>query len=87
VLRDVTSRNRLVETRLHGAELLAHERRAGGHGVAFTHRDLDDRLVRFRDQLQAIALQRAEDLTVVAIAAGAERAGSRQEKESSEFHA
>ena len=69
MLRDVAGRDGLIETRLHGAELLAHERRAGRDGVAFAHRDLDDRLVGFRDQLQAIALQRAEDLAVVAVAA------------------
>ncbi len=73
-LRDVACRDGLIEARLHGTELLPQQRRAGGHRIALAHRDLDDRLVGLRDQLEAIALQRAEDLPFVGtVAARRER--------------
>ena len=54
----------------------------GLHGIALAHRDLDDGLVGLRDQLEPIALERAEDLPVVGIpAARGERHAARDSKE------
>ena len=66
---NVARRDRLIETRLHGAELLPQQRRARLHGIALAHEDFDDGLVGLRDQLQTIPLQRAQNLPVVGVVA------------------
>lgn len=68
-------RTRLRESGLDCGGVEPQQQLALAHGLAFARRDFDDRLLRFRDQLDPVAFERAEQ-DVGVVAAGRERQGN-----------